>query len=99
VTDYLRGATAIAETEFPTTKATDRDGWTEVSDTYQAPVPCDAGGRRTTPALAANAEARWGGVTLAETEAPKPRTVRLATVHFRPQGGKTPMTIATCTSR
>ena len=34
---------------------------------------------------------RWAGVALTETEAPKPRTVRLATVHYRPQGGKTPM--------
>ena len=37
VTGYLRGATAMAETEFPTTRGTDRQGWTEVSDTYQAP--------------------------------------------------------------
>src|SRR5262249_31974317 len=38
VTGYLRGVTAMAETEFPTTRGTDGAGWTEVSDTYQAPA-------------------------------------------------------------
>src|SRR5579862_3670593 len=37
VTGFLRNSTAMSETEFPTTKATDGKGWTEVSDTYQAP--------------------------------------------------------------
>ena len=35
-------------------------------------------------------EVRWSGVSLAETGPPPPRTVRLATVHFRPSGGRTP---------
>jgi hypothetical protein len=35
VTDYLRGATAMAETEFPRTKGSNPSagGWTELSDT------------------------------------------------------------------
>src|SRR3954447_26243604 len=33
---------------------------------------------------------RWSGVALAETAPPPPRKVRLAAVHFRPEGGKTP---------
>jgi predicted amidohydrolase len=33
---------------------------------------------------------RWGGVSPAEADPPPPRTVRLAAVHYRPQGGKTP---------
>src|SRR5204862_4642212 len=36
-------------------------------------------------------EVRWSGVSLAETAPPTPRKVRLATVHFMPRGGKTPM--------
>ena len=90
VTDYLRGATAIAETEFPTTKATDRAGWTELSDTYRAPS-------RATQAIvelhlrwAPSAEVRWANVALTETEPVPPRKVRLATVHFKPKGGSTP---------
>jgi predicted amidohydrolase len=91
VTDYLRGATAMAETEFPATRKTDRSGWTEVSDIYQAPS-------RATQAIvelhlrwSAQSEVHWSGVALAETSPPEPRNVRLATVHFRPGGGKTPM--------
>ena len=33
---------------------------------------------------------RWSGVSLTETSPPPPRTVRLATVHFKPSGGQTP---------
>jgi predicted amidohydrolase len=91
VTGYLRGATAMAETEFPTTRGTDRRGWTEVSDTYQAPT-------KATQAVVElhlrwpppGAEVRWGGVALTEAEPPAPRKVRLAAVHFKPAGGKTP---------
>jgi predicted amidohydrolase len=90
VTDYLRGSTAMAETEFPTTRATDARGWVEVSDIYRAPS-------RATQAIvelhlrwATNAEVRWGTVAFAEADPPKPRTARLATVHLVPRGGKTP---------
>src|SRR3954451_14545161 len=34
---YLHGAIASAEPEYPTDKATDASGWTEVSDTYEVP--------------------------------------------------------------
>jgi predicted amidohydrolase len=91
VSSYLRGATAMAETEFPTTGEADRQGWTEVSDVYQAPT-------RATQAIVElhlrwpppGAEVRWSNVALTETDPPTPRKVRLATVHFRPSGGKTP---------
>jgi predicted amidohydrolase len=91
VSDYLRGATAIAETEFPTTGTTNPEGWTEVSDTYQAPS-------RATQVIvelhlrwAPSSEVRWSNPVLTETKPPTPRTVRLATVHFMPKGGKTPL--------
>jgi predicted amidohydrolase len=87
---YLRGASAMAETEFPTTRGMDQKGWTEVSDTYQAPA-------RATQAIvelhlrwAPGGAVRWGAISLAESGPPRPRTVRLATVHFRPSGGQTP---------
>jgi predicted amidohydrolase len=91
VTGYLRGATAIAETEFPTTKATDRQGWTEVSDTYKSPSKATQVTVELHLRWAANCEVRWGGVALTETEPPAPRKVRLAAVHFKPKDGKTPM--------
>ena len=89
VAGYLRGSIGMAETEYPTTRGTTDRGWTEVSDILQAP-------RRATQAIvslhlqwASNAEVRWSGITLAESEPPSTRLVRLAAVHYRPSGGKT----------
>ena len=89
--DYLRQHTAMAETEFPTTRETDKAGWTLVSETYRAPS-------RATQAIvelhlrwAAKSSVRWSQISLGEVDAPKPRTVRLATVHYIPRGGKSPM--------
>jgi predicted amidohydrolase len=91
VTGYLRGATAMAETEFPTTRGTDRQGWTEMSETYQAPTKATQVIVQLHLRWAANSEVRWSGAVLTETEQPTPRKVRLATVHFKPSGGKTPL--------
>jgi len=88
VTNYLRGATPQAETEFPATKGTDAAGWTELSDTYRAPAKAARAVVELHLQWAPGGEVRWGEVTLAETEPPPPRKVRLATAHFRPQGGK-----------
>jgi predicted amidohydrolase len=87
---YLRGATAMAETEFPTTRATERLGWTEVSDTYQAPSRATQATVELHLRWAPGGEVRWGGVSLTETGSSPSRTVRLATVHFKPSGGRTP---------
>jgi predicted amidohydrolase len=87
---YLVGSTPMAETEHPATRGTDPNGWTEVSDTYKAPAKATQAIVSLHLRWAANAEVRWGGVSLTETEPPAPRTVRLAAVHFRPAGGKTP---------
>jgi hypothetical protein len=90
VTGYLRGATPIAETEFPATRGTDSDGWTEVADTYRAPSRAVRAVVDLHLRWAPDAEVRWADVVFSETAPPPPRKVRLATVHFRPQGGKTP---------
>jgi predicted amidohydrolase len=87
---YLSGSTPWAETEFPATRGTDASGWTEVSETYRAPSKAARAVVELHLQWAANAEVRWGGVALTELAPPAPRTVRLAAVHFRPQGGKTP---------
>lgn len=91
VANYLRGSIGMAETEFPTTGSVESNGWTEVSDTYRAPS-------RATRALvslhlqwSANSELRWSEISLQEVPPPPPRLVRLATVHYRPSGGKSPL--------
>jgi hypothetical protein len=91
VTSYLRGATAMAETEFPAPKGTNADGWTQFSDTYRAPGQATRAIIELHLQWAVNSEVRWAGVTLTEAAAPAPRKVRLAAVHFKPSGGKTPM--------
>jgi predicted amidohydrolase len=90
VSGYLRGATPMAETEFPTTRGDDGSGWTEVSDTYRAPARASQAVVELHLRWAKGGEVRWRGVSLSETTAPTPRTVRLASVHFKPSGGKTP---------
>jgi predicted amidohydrolase len=90
VTSYLRGATALAETEFPATKATDGRGWTEVSDIYRAPGGATQAVVELHLRWAPGGEVRWGRVSLSRTDPPPARTVRLATVHFKPGGGRSP---------
>src|SRR5439155_2036253 len=69
---------------------TDRQGWTEVSDTYQAPARASQAIIELHLRWAPGGRVRWAGVSLTETRPPAPRKVRLATVHFRPSGGKSP---------
>jgi predicted amidohydrolase len=90
VSGYLRGATPMAETEFPATRGEDAEGWTEVSETYRAPSRAAQAIIELHLRWAKDGEVRWRGVSLTETAAPPPRKVRLAAVHFRPSGGKTP---------
>ncbi|MCL5282886.1 MAG: carbon-nitrogen hydrolase family protein [Planctomycetes bacterium] len=91
VTSYLRGATGMAETEFPAPKGTKGDGWTRFSETYRAPSKATRAVIELHLQWATNSEVRFSGVTFTEATPPAPRKVRLAAVHFRPQGGKTPM--------
>ena len=91
VTNYLRGATGMAETEFPAPKGTNADGWTGFSDTYRAPSKATRAVIELHLQWAPGGEVRWTGVSFTESAAPAARKVRLATVHFRPSGGKTPM--------
>jgi predicted amidohydrolase len=80
----------MAETDFPATKGADRGGWVEVSDTYRAPSRATQAVVELHLRWAPGGEVRWAGAALTEAESPAQRPVRLATVHFRPQGGKTP---------
>ncbi|MCC2672739.1 MAG: ramA 4 [Armatimonadetes bacterium] len=91
VTGYLRtwkGA-ATAEPEFPAERATDAKGWTEVSGTYLAPKQATRAVVELGLQWAPRGRVEWSQVALTETTAPAPRKARLATVHFRPTGGKT----------
>lgn len=88
---YLRGATGMAETEYPKTRAVGKDSWTEVADVYRAPSRATQAVVELHLQWTPRSEVRWGGVSLAESAPREARPVRLATVHFRPAGGKTPL--------
>lgn len=91
VSGYLRGAAAVAEPEYPMDKTTDADGWTEVSDTYTAPSKATRVVVELHLQWASNAKVEWSNVSFAEAPPLPERKVRLAAVHYRPQGGKMPM--------
>ena len=87
---YRPGERPRAEPEFPADGKT-VNGWTEVAGLYH--VPSDAAQAvvelhfRWGPP---NSIVEWADVSLQPVEAPKPRIVRLATIHHRPRDGKTP---------
>src|SRR5437667_105202 len=75
-----------AEPEDPTDKNSDKQGWTEVSDTYGAPAKATKAVVELHLRWAPGGQVEWSEVRLTETSKPTPRTVRLAAVHFRPSG-------------
>ena len=91
VAGYLRGSTGIAETEFPTTRGEIAKGWTEIADTYRAPSRATQAAISLHLRWAPGGEVHWSSFSFGETAAPVPRLVRLAAVHYRPSGGKSPM--------
>ena len=86
---YRAGERPRAEPEYPADRETDAHGWTEVGGVFRAP----SGAARAIVELTYEWEPRgrveWASVALKETSTPPPRKVRLATVHLRPQKGKT----------
>ncbi len=91
VEGFLTGWKANAEAEYPADRLTDAAGWTEVSGTYRAPAKATRAVLELHHQWAPNSKVEWSAVALDETAAPAGRKVRLATVHFRPASGKTPM--------
>jgi predicted amidohydrolase len=91
VQGVLSHMTAMAETEFPAPLDARKGDWTELAGTYRAPARATQLQVSLHLQWAANAEVRWKDIQLAECPAPAPRPVRIATVHFRPIGGKSAM--------
>lgn len=87
---YLNGMTAMAEAEHPADRDPGRDGWTEVSDIYQAPQAATHARLELHLMWAPGGRVEWSDVSLTETKPPAPRMVRLAAVHLQPRSGTTP---------
>lgn len=86
---YLVGFIGMAEAEHPVDRGTDSAGWTEVSGTYQAPAKATQAVVELHLQWAPRGKVEYSNVTFSESSPPAPRKVRLASVHFRPIGGKT----------
>ena len=89
--DVLVGWKPTAEPDFPFDRETDAAGWTEVSGTYRAPAKATRAVVALNLQWAPSGRVEWSGISLTETAVPAGRNVRLAAVHFRPQGGGSPM--------
>lgn len=87
---YQPGAYPRAEPELPGDRAAGPHGWTEVSDIYRAPSKAARAVVELEFRWAAGAKVQWSEAALSETPPPEGRKVRLATVHYRPRGGKSP---------
>jgi len=86
---YAPNEFPVAEPEYPADHATDAAKWTEVSDTYRAPSKAAQAIVELHFRWASRAQVEWSEVSLTPTNAPPPRKVRLAAVHYVPKGGKT----------
>ena len=75
---------------YPADGPTDARGWTLVSDVYRLPPGTTQAVVELQLRWAQSGSVEWGGVELTKVPAPAPRKVRLAAVHYRPAGGKTP---------
>jgi len=79
-----------ARPEYPRETGNPSDGWQPISEMY--PVPDKATQARVELRFrwSQNGAVRYSAVSLEPTAKQLGRTVRLATVHYRPSGGKTP---------
>ncbi len=91
VSGYLRNFQVMAESEFPATVRPRPDGWTEVSGEYRAPAAAVQAVVRLHLRWAGPSQVRWTPARWEAIPPPPPRTVRLATVHYRPHGRTSPL--------
>ena len=84
---YNPGKPPRAEPEFPPVSKQLDEGWVEVAETYRAPSKATQVAVELCYRWAPGGTADWRHTKLAPVAAPKPRKVRLATVHFQPRGG------------
>ncbi len=90
-TSYAPGEPPLAEPEYPVDRGTNAEGWTEVADVYRAPSKAAEAIVELCFRWAPAGKVEWSEAALTETDPPPARKVRLATIHYRPKGGKSAM--------
>ena len=91
VTNFSLGVVTTAEPEYPRESGASSDGWVEMSGVYEAPPGATQAQVELHLLWAPNSGVQWSDVAFLPTEPPVPRKVRLASVHYRPRGAKSPM--------
>lgn len=85
VTSELKKYTPGAEAEHPPTLST-VDGWTEIAAVYRVPQAATQGIVELHSQWVPRSRVEWSRVSLVPTDAPAPRKVRLAALHYIPNG-------------
>jgi len=85
---YAGGKPPISEPEYPESKETNSDRWTEVSGVYQAPTTAVTARIELHFRWEACAKCEWSDIAFEPCDPPKPRIARFAAVHYVPNGGK-----------
>ncbi len=88
-TTYREGQRPTSEPEYPVDGAEQFEGWTEVAGVFQCPSNATQARIELSFRWASDAVVEWSNVQLQAIETPKPRLVKLATVHFGPAAGTT----------
>ncbi|MEC7566826.1 MAG: carbon-nitrogen hydrolase family protein [Planctomycetota bacterium] len=84
---YSTGTLPPAEPEYPSIVRVLGNGWSQVEGIYQVPPDATQGIVELSYRWEARAKVEWADVKLIPTTPPPPRKVKLATVHFKPDGG------------
>lgn len=88
---YAGRTAPVAEPEYPSMHDTDTNDLKVFAETYRAPSAATNAIVELHFRWAANAAAKWSEVSFNKCDPPEPRMVRLAAVHYRPNGGSTAM--------
>lgn len=91
LTNFAKAVVPTAEPEYPRDSGASDDGWVEMSGVYQAPPGATQARVELHLLWAPNGKVKWSDVAFQPAEPPGPRKVRIASVHYRPRGAKTPM--------
>src|SRR5262249_37374495 len=85
-----KGPVPTAEPEYPV-DVKEVKGWMEVAGVYRAPSKATKAVVELQLRWAPGGRIDWAEAALTETSPPTPRKVRLASVHYIPKGGKSPL--------
>lgn len=87
---YRPGERPRSEPEYPVAEATGSNGWATVAGLYRVPSAARQAVVELSYRWEADGRLEWSNVELKMADTPAARTVRLATVHYRPSEGSTP---------